>query len=212
MTGPASPSNSGLTVEPGFALVALGALTVTISTFLPWQESPSFRAIEQNTLIQHGGWMLIALSLAAAASAFGVGSGKTDKWWGPLILIGICALILLIDSNSSDTLYPVKPDGEVDTSQPGFKASHGIAMYVAWLGVALMAIGARVGRGSVRSREGAKPKEAAKPKQLAGTTNPTGKMARVRCYKCQHVQQVADSVTTYYCAECGTKLNRRKTP
>jgi len=53
-------------------------------------------------------------------------------------LIGVCGLILLIDSNSSDTLYPVKPDGEVDTSQPGFKASHGIAMYVAWLGVSLL--------------------------------------------------------------------------
>jgi hypothetical protein len=82
VTRPASPSNSAFTVDLGFALVALGALTVTVATFLPWQESSSFRAIEQNTLIQHGGWMLIALSLAAAASAFGVGSGENRQMVG----------------------------------------------------------------------------------------------------------------------------------
>jgi phosphate/sulfate permease len=203
VTQPVSPSNSGFTVEPGFALVALGALAVTISTFLPWQESPSFRAIEQNTLIQQGGWMLIALSLAAAFSAFGVGSGKTDKWWGPLIFIGVCALILLIDSNSSDTLYPVKPDGEVDTSQPGYKASHGIAMYVAWLGVVLMGIGVRVDWSNVRSRQGAEMSKA------GNTPNPTGEVTNVRCFNCQHAQQVPVSVSVYECEECGQKLQRK---
>ena len=203
MTTPVSASNSGFTVDLGFALAALGALTVTISTFLPWQESPSFRVIEQNTLIQQGGWMLIALSLAAAASAFGVGSGKTDKWWGPLILIGVCALILLIDSNSSDTLYPVKPDGEVDSSQPGVKASHGIAMYVAWLGVALMTIGVRVGWTNVRSRQDADESKA------ADTPTPTGEATNVRCFNCQHVQQVPASTTTFACEKCSTKLTRR---
>ena len=204
MTRPASQPNSAFTVDLGFALVALGALTVTIATFLPWQESPSFRGIEQNTLIQQGGWMLIALSLAAAASAFGVGSGKTDKWWGPLILIGLCALVLLIDSNSSDTLYPVKPDGEVDTSQPGFKASHGIAMYVAWLGVALMVIGVRVGWGNVKSRQGAATPNA------AHTLTPTGETSKVRCFKCQHTQQVPVTATHFQCEACGANLTRKQ--
>jgi len=77
MTAP----NSG-SIDLGTVIVAAGALITTVATFLPWEESPSFRAIEHNTLIQQGGWILIALSLAAAASAFGVGSGKTDKWWG----------------------------------------------------------------------------------------------------------------------------------
>ena len=147
--------------------------------------------------------MLIALSLAAAASAFGLGSGKTDKWWGPLILIGLCAIILLIDSNSSDTLYPVKPDGEVDTSQPGFKASHGIAMYVAWLGVALMTIGVRVGWSNVRSRQDAGISKA------AATPTPTGEATKVRCFNCSHVQQVPVSVSRYECEECGRKLIRK---
>jgi ribosomal protein S27E len=175
---------------------------VTISTFLPWEESPSFRAIEHNTLIQQGGWSLIALSLAAAASAFGVGSGKTDKWWGPLILIGLCAIFLLIDGNSSETLYPVKLDGEVDASQPGVKASHGIAIYVAWLGVALMAIGVRVGWSNVRSRQDAdEPKAADRP-------TPTGKATKVRCFNCQHILQVPASTTIFACEKCGTKLER----
>jgi hypothetical protein len=152
MTGPVSPRNSGYTVDLGFVLVAVGALTAIISAFLPWEESPSWRAIEHNTLIQQGGWILTALALGAAASAFRVGSGQTDKWWAPLIFVGLCAIFLLIEGNSSHTLYPVKPDGEVDTSDPGVTASLGIAIYVAWLGVALMATGARVGRSNVRSR------------------------------------------------------------
>jgi ribosomal protein S27E len=203
MTRPVSPSNSGFTVEPGFALVALGALVVTISTFLPWQESPSFRAIEQNTLIQQGGWKLIAFALAAAASAYGVQSGKTDKRWGPLIFVGVCALDLLFKGNSSHTLYPVNDDGTVDTSQPGYQASHGIALYVAWLGVVLMAIGVRIVWSNVRSRQDAAIFKAAhKP-------TPTGEATNVRCFKCQHKQQVPVSVSTYECEECGQKLQRK---
>jgi ribosomal protein S27E len=205
VTKPASPSNAGFTIDSGFALVALGALAVTISTFLPWEESPSFRAIEHNTLIQQGGWILIALSLAAAASAFGVGSGQTDKWWGPLILIGLCAIVLLIEGNSSETLYPVKLNGEVDTSQPGVTASHGIAIYVAWLGVALMAIGVRVGWSNVRSRQNADEPKA------ADTPAPAGKATNVRCFNCQQPQQVPVSASTFNCEKCGTKLVRRKT-
>jgi hypothetical protein len=99
--------------------------------------------------------LLIALALGAAASAFRVGSGQTDKWWAPLIFVGLCAIFLLIEGNSSHTLYPVNLDGEVDTSGPGVKASLGIAIYVAWLGVALMGMGARVGRSNVRNRQAA---------------------------------------------------------
>jgi ribosomal protein S27E len=205
MTTPITPHNSASTVDLGFALVALGALTVTIATFLPWEESPSFRAIEHNTLIQQGGWIVIALSLAAAASAFGVGSGKTDKWWGPLILIVLCAIFLLIDGSSSETLYPVKLDGEVDTSQPGVTASHGIAIYVAWLGVALMAIGVRVGWSNVRSRQ-----DMDEPK-AADTLTPTGNATNVRCFNCQHIQQVPVSASNFTCEKCGTKLTRTKT-
>jgi ribosomal protein S27E len=218
VTRPVSPSNSGFTVEPGFALVALGALIAILSTFLPWEESPSFRAIEHNTLIQQGGWILIALSLGAAASAYGVKPGQTDKWWGPLILAGLCAGFLLIEGSSSETLYPVKLDGTVDTSQQGVTASHGIAIYVAWLGVAFMGIGARVCRASARSGEGTEgPPEAAssttasKPEAGADKPAPAGKATKIRCFKCQHIQQVPVSVSSYECEECGQRLTRKKT-
>jgi hypothetical protein len=116
----------------------------------------------------------------------------------------VCALILLIDSSSSDTLYPVKPDGEVDTSQPGFKATHGIAMYVAWLGVALMAIGGRVGRSNVQSRQNAAKSQA------AHTPTPTGETTNVRCFNCKHHhQQVPVGVSIYECEKCGQKLQRK---
>lgn len=193
MTQPVSPSNSGFTVEPGFALVALGALLAILSTFLPWEESPSFRAIEHNTLIQQGGWILILLSLAAAASAYGV---KPDKWWGTLTLTGLCAGFLLIEGSSSETLYPVNLDGSVDTSQQGVKASHGIAIYVAWLGVVFMGIGARVCRGSARSGEGA-------------DELPAGEATKIRCFNCSHVQQVPVSVSSYECEQCGQNLQRK---
>jgi ribosomal protein S27E len=193
VTQPVSPSN-GFTVEPGFALVALGALIAILSTFLPWEESPSFRAIEHNTLIQQGGWILIALSLAAAASAYGV---NPERWWGPLILAGLCAGFLLVEGSSSETLYPVNLDGSVDTSQQGVKASHGIAIYVAWLGVAFMGMGARVCRG--RAPEAAKGADGP----------PAGEATKIRCFKCSHTQQVPVSVSTYECEQCGQKLQRK---
>jgi hypothetical protein len=214
---PISPSSSGFTVEPGFALVSLGALIVILSTFLPWEESPSFRGIEHNTLIQQGGWVPIALSLAAAAAAYGVKPGDTGKWLGPLILALLCAGFLAIEGYSSETLYPVKLDGTVDTSQPGVKASHGIAIYVAWLGVAFMGLGARVCRASGRRGEGTKGPAAAssttvsQPEPAATMPASASTSTSLRCFNCQHVQQVPVSVSSYECQQCGKKL-QRKTP
>ena len=161
---------------------------------------------------------MIALSLGAAASAYAVGSGQTRKWWGPFLFAGTAAIWLIAEGNSADTLYPVKLDGTVDTSQPGVKASLGIAIYVAWLGVALMGIGGRAGRGSVRSREGTEGRSAvtsnttaSKPKEAAGKPSPTGEATKVRCFKCQHIQQVPLSVSGYECEECGAWLSRKTT-
>lgn len=164
--------------------------------------------IEHNTLIQQGGWVLIALSLGAAALAYGVGSGQSNVWWRPLILAALCAGYLLAEGSSSETLYPVKLDGTVDTSQQGVKSSHGIAIYVAWLGVALMGIGARVVRGSARSRVGVGGESASASSTLASTPTaaadkptPAGEATKVRCFKCQHIQPAPLSVSSYECEE-----------
>jgi hypothetical protein len=124
-------------------IVAAGALITTVATFLPWEESPSWRTIEHNTLIQQHGWALIALALAAAFSAYQTSSGRSNKWWVPLIWIAMAAALLFVETQVSHTLYPVNPDGSVDTSGPGVTGSLGIAVYVAWVGVAVMAVGTR---------------------------------------------------------------------
>ena len=138
MTAPNSRS-----IDLGTVIVAAGAVITTLATFLPWEESPSLRTIEHNTLIQQHGWVLIAVALVAAFSAYPAGSVRSDKWWVPLIWIGIAALFLFTETQESHTLYPVKDDGSVDTSGPGVTGSLGIAIYVAWVGVALMAVGTR---------------------------------------------------------------------
>ena len=56
-------------------LVLLGSLAMVIATFLPLNESGSYRRIEDNTLIQHGGWMLIALAIWIAAAGYYVDRG-----------------------------------------------------------------------------------------------------------------------------------------
>jgi hypothetical protein len=49
----------------------VGAAAMTISAFLPHVEpTGAFRMVEDNTLIQHGGWMLIALAFGIAASGY----------------------------------------------------------------------------------------------------------------------------------------------
>lgn len=50
----------------------VGAFAMALSTFLPLdQPTGVFRMVEDNTLIQHGGWMLIALALGRPSGAIG---------------------------------------------------------------------------------------------------------------------------------------------
>jgi uncharacterized protein UPF0547 len=117
---------------------------MAISAFLPLVEPISaFRPVEHNTLIQHGGWMLIALALGIAASGYRVSQGKWTARWVPIVLCVITAGLIVLSTNSKDlrTLYPVGPDGNLITTQPGMVANLGIAIYVAGAGVAAAFIG-----------------------------------------------------------------------
>ena len=78
----------------GLGLVITGALAIALGTFLPFQESPRFREIEQNTLIQNpSGWVLIALALGIVVTGYRVGQGLSTKWWQPTLLsVGAGAL------------------------------------------------------------------------------------------------------------------------
>jgi hypothetical protein len=128
----------------GLGLIIVGAVTIAISAFLPLVEPTGvFRRVEHNTLIQHGGWMLIALALGIAASGYRV---RQDRWragWVPIVLCVIAAGLIVLTANDKGlrTVYPLDPNGTPDTSQPGTAASLGIAIYVAGAGVAAALIG-----------------------------------------------------------------------
>jgi hypothetical protein len=51
---------------------------------------------------------------------------------------------------------------------------------------------------------GSKPKAADRP-------TPTGKATKVKCAKCQHIQQVPVSASNFQCEKCSAKLTRTKT-
>jgi len=128
----------------GLGLVIVGAAALAISTFLPLVEPVSaLRMVEHNSLIQHGGWPLIALALGIAASGYRASRGKPIEILVPLVLCTIGAVLLIGDATDTGmrTLYPVQLNGTVDTSQPGTVASLGIAIYVAGAGIAAAFIG-----------------------------------------------------------------------
>jgi hypothetical protein len=131
----------------GLGLVMVGAFALAVAAFLPLDEPTGlFRRIEDNTPIQHGGWTLIALALGIAASGYRVSQGSRGMRWAPITLCAVAAALTVYMANDKDfrTLYPVRPDGTVDSSQPGMAAALGIAVYVAGAGVAAAAIGSLI--------------------------------------------------------------------
>jgi hypothetical protein len=128
----------------GLGLVIVGAAALALSTFLPFvQPLSALRTVEDNTLIQHGGWVLIAFALGIAASGYRASRGRPKERWTSIVLCVIAAAVVIMDANDKDmrTLYPVPLNGTIDTSQPGTVASLGIAIYVAGAGVAATLIG-----------------------------------------------------------------------
>ncbi|PIB79644.1 zinc ribbon domain-containing protein [Mycobacterium celatum] len=140
-------SKAGSENPLGLGLVMVGAFAIAVAAFLPLDEPTGiFRRVEDNTLIQHGGWMLVALALGIAASGYRVSQGGRGLRWLPTILSVIAAALVVYMANDTDfrTLYPVRPDGTVDSNQPGMVASLGIAIYVAGVGVAAALIGSLI--------------------------------------------------------------------
>jgi hypothetical protein len=128
---------------------------MAISTFLPLVEPiNAFRRVEDNTLIQHDGWMLIALTLGIAASGYRVSRGGSTVRWVPIVLCVLAAGLIVFYANDKDlrTLYPVGPNGNPITTQPGMVANLGIAIYVAGAGVAAALIGSVILGQSARQR------------------------------------------------------------
>lgn len=118
-------------------LVVVGAAALAISVFLPLvQPVSALRMVEDNTLIQNGGWgwVQIGAALGIAGNGYRASRGRLTAQWLLLICCIVAAGIIFVDANNND-LYPVGPNGTVDTSQPGTQAHLGIAVYVAGAGV-----------------------------------------------------------------------------
>jgi len=199
-----------------------------VATFLPlFEPTGQFLTIQQNTLIQHGGWLFLVAAVAAAAAGFR--SYLADaQWWLPLAgaAFGVITLALWATSAKNRTLYPVGLDGEADTSQGGVVADLGIAIWVAGLGVALVAVGAVLNRelDSASSRSTKKcpdcaetvladarickhcsyrfPEEAYEP--VLPDSEPDSKT--VRCHSCGSVQTVPKGTRLTTCERCEAAL------
>jgi hypothetical protein len=124
-------------------MILVGAVTMALSTFLPLDEPTGlFRTVRDNTLIQSGGWLLIALAIGIAAAGFRA-SQKPEEWIAPVVVCVVAGgrVIFWFLDKSLRTLYPIGADGTPDTSQPGTVAALGIALYVAGAGVAIALVG-----------------------------------------------------------------------
>lgn len=220
----------------GLGLIIVGAVAMAISAFLPLVEpTGGFGRVEENTPIQHGGWILIVLALGIAASGYRVKPGQV------IVLCGIAAGLIVFNANNKGlrTLYPVGPDGNPITTQPGMVADFGIAFYVAGAGVFAAFVGSVILFRSAKQRV---PADASDGTGLAATKKcpdcaetvlsdarvckhcgyrfapsapadareelAPGKSTNVKCYNCQHVQAVPLSQSTFVCEQCGTKLQR----
>jgi hypothetical protein len=129
----------------GLGLVVVGAVALAISVFLPLvQPVNALRMVQDNTLIQHGGWVLLACALGIVGSGYRASQGKRSERWLLIVVCAFAALLLVQDINDKGlrTLYPIRPDGTLDTSQAGVVAGLGIAIYVAGAGVAAALMGA----------------------------------------------------------------------
>jgi hypothetical protein len=131
----------------GLGLVVVGAAALAISVFLPLvQPVSALRMVEDNTLIQHGGWVLLGGALGIVGSGYRAsrGRGRPNERWTLIVVCVIAAGLVVLKANDKGlrTLYPVGPGGAVDTTQPGVVASLGIAIYVAGAGVAAAFMGA----------------------------------------------------------------------
>jgi predicted RNA-binding Zn-ribbon protein involved in translation (DUF1610 family) len=215
----------------GLGLVLIGSVVMAVAAFLPLDDVAGQGQVRENSLIQHGGWMLILTAVLIAAGTFRALQRKGYYW---LLPFGFClyAVYRIFDwgiDKDLRTLYPVKQDGSLDTSTSGTLVPLGIAVYVAGAGVALALFGLLVLRqiGSDSATDAAPqnqsnaplPNQTKKCPDCAETVLRDAKVCKhcnyrfaaknIRCANCQHVWPVLVDLTKFKCENCGTTLERK---
>lgn len=124
-------------------LTLLGCLAMAVATFLPLYESSRFARIQENTLIQHGGWMLIFVAGVIAVAAYRYAQGLTDSIFVPSGLSVLAGILLFftVNDQSDRTLYPIGLDGNPIEDAPVTVAALGVGVYLAAAGIAVALVG-----------------------------------------------------------------------
>lgn len=212
----------------GLGIVVAGAVLVAVSTFLPLCEAAGpFNRVQQNTLIQHDGWMYLVGAVALAGAGFRAYL-KVKDWYNPLVISIIGVLGVLVWAFNSDlrTLYPVGPDGDPITTGATQIADWGIAIYVAGAGVLLGVLGSFMLRQNVETRQQKQCPDCAEsvlaaaqvckhcgyrfPAERDGASylppSSDGETRKVKCFSCTHVQEVWSDATVVPCEQCGARM------
>lgn len=144
---PLEPPGAGLDRSLGAGLALIGAAVMLVSVFLPMGESSTYAKIVQNTMIQHTeGWILIVLSLCAAAAAVRRLQGEGRSW--TLVVIGLLGVgfAIYVATNGLE-LSSTGPTDQMDLSEAlgalsrSEKADPGVGIYAAGVGGLMVAAG-----------------------------------------------------------------------
>jgi predicted Zn finger-like uncharacterized protein len=210
----------------GFGLILVGAVMVAVSTFLPLVEPTGLlRFVQQNTLIQHGGWFYLVGAVGLAGAAFRGFLNRKD-WYNPLIIsvVGVIGIVIWAQNNGLRTLYPVGADGAADATQNGTIADWGISIYVAGFGVLLGIVGSLTLRQATDSGTKKNCPDCAEtvladaqvckhcgfrfPIDESPIVEKLPNDRKVKCGNCSTVVEVPfrDAVMTTKCPECQTTL------
>jgi hypothetical protein len=129
----------------GLGLVVVGAFAMALAAFLPLDEpTAAFRMVEDNTLIQRGGWVLIVAAIGIAAGGFRANQHPRGNALAFTVVGCVVTAFGIVGWATNDglrTLYPVGANGAPDTSKAGEVVPLGIALYVAGAGVAAALVG-----------------------------------------------------------------------
>jgi hypothetical protein len=120
----------------GIGLAVLGGVLLAVSAFLPLDEpSNIFARIQENTLIQHEGWMLIVIGAVIVLAA-----ASSDHKSVAVCILSVIAGGLIVYTGldkSLRTLYPIGSSGEAEATGKGTVVPLGLAIYVAGAGALL---------------------------------------------------------------------------